>query len=364
MSAINDNQLSVSLNEMSINEMGFSFVYPLEIRQMVLVVPEAMPYVGFAAYIRVLGTFDLLGYSALTIVITILFLSFIRFNRRKKFQFFESVCDVLNLLMNDNSFIRYQRLSSIEIMVILPLTFLGLIVVNGILSAFQSYLTQPISRPQIESAEDLYNSPLDVYTYAEVVAEEAIGDLKSQFERGNWNDRVKIGDVPELSHRLRSFDRSISQLVELENALVFESVQKQLNIYGYHIPRLRLTSTMGAYYVNTDFPFMERVNEIIHWTSQSGLREKWQKLKEKSLEEDFFEENRFNFRNSKKLSSNQDSDSLNEMTVFVVCGWVVGTIVFIIEIFWKKISESKKTLQSSSLNHGMLDDQADFHVLP
>lgn len=73
---------------------------------------------------------------------------------KRKFSFFETVADVINLLMNDNEYIRYQQLSAIELWIVVPLIFVGLIFVNGILSAV---------RPQIDTMDDLYASPFYIY---------------------------------------------------------------------------------------------------------------------------------------------------------------------------------------------------------
>lgn len=52
--------------------------------------------------------------------------------------------DVFNLLIFDNGFINYQSMYSVENFLIVPLTFVGLVFINGILSNYISYITQPV----------------------------------------------------------------------------------------------------------------------------------------------------------------------------------------------------------------------------
>lgn len=77
---------------------------------------------------------------------------------------FQSEADVVNVPMNDNGAIKYPFLSRYEACLLLPLTFVGLIFVNGILSSLQSFLTRPIRQPQINTVEDMYQSQILITT--------------------------------------------------------------------------------------------------------------------------------------------------------------------------------------------------------
>lgn len=65
---------------------------------------------------------------------------------------------LLNLVLNDNGAIDYQLLTCVEALLIVPLTFVGMIFVNGMLSNLQSYITNKIIQPQIDTVEDIYRS--------------------------------------------------------------------------------------------------------------------------------------------------------------------------------------------------------------
>lgn len=99
------------------------------------------------------------------------------------------MADVLNLLMYDNVSIQYQKLYLIKVFLILPLTFLGLVIVNEILSALQSHLTQPFMKLQIDSIEDIYNSSIPISTVNLQQATLCVLYLKN-ITGYNWNDNV------------------------------------------------------------------------------------------------------------------------------------------------------------------------------
>lgn len=161
---INGNGLVVTSFGFSLEEGEIAgFTYPFATIHLVVIAPEALPYDGFGAYLRAFTTGKILFFLIITIAAIIIFLCYFRFKRQNQFSVFESTVDVLNLLMNDNGNIAYRQLSNIEVMLLVPLTFAGLIIVNGLLSALQSYFTRPIFRPQIDSAEDIHNSPFCVY---------------------------------------------------------------------------------------------------------------------------------------------------------------------------------------------------------
>lgn len=134
--------------------------------------------------------------TSVTLLI-IVALGIARFMKHGKFHFVNAVVDVINLIMNDNDNIKYQRLSTVELFIVVPLTFAGLIFVNGILCALQSYVTRPLKQPQIDTIGDIYKSSLMI---AARDRNEAINVLTEQFEE-DWTGRVNddILNFMELS---------------------------------------------------------------------------------------------------------------------------------------------------------------------
>lgn len=130
-----------------------------------LLVPEALPYSEFTSYLQTITSDPFFGYSLIAITIVILILTTFRYIDYKKIVFFESTADVLNLLINDNGNIQYRKLSRIEILLIVPLTLMGFVIVNNVFSTLQSYLTRPYLKPQIKTIEDIYQSQLLILTH-------------------------------------------------------------------------------------------------------------------------------------------------------------------------------------------------------
>lgn len=82
-------------------------LYPMEVLLMGLVVPEALPYAEFAAYLQTITSDELFGYSIATIAVVMVLLTWFRYIKQKRILIFQSVTDVLNLLMNDDGAIKY-----------------------------------------------------------------------------------------------------------------------------------------------------------------------------------------------------------------------------------------------------------------
>lgn len=144
-----------------------TYLYPMNFETEVLAVPEARPFPEYIAYLRSIASASFFGYSFATILTVTVLLIVVRYIRRKKIQLFQCTADVSNLLMNDNGFINYRQLSRAEGCLIVPLTFTGLVIVNGILSSLQSYVTRPIMESDIDTIEDLYKSPLPICIVSE-----------------------------------------------------------------------------------------------------------------------------------------------------------------------------------------------------
>lgn len=104
----------------------------------------------------------------------------------------QSVADVFNLLLNDNEHIKYRQLFRVECFVIVPLTFVGLIVVNGILSALTSHLTRPTFQPQINTAEEIYNAKLNIVTMNDVWKSTLVAQFSSHTNYSDWDKRVIV----------------------------------------------------------------------------------------------------------------------------------------------------------------------------
>ncbi len=126
-------------------------LYPFYMEPMHVIVPEALPYSDISAYLMAIISTNLFGYLLVSISLVVLLLLVFRYIKQKKILFIRSITDVFNLLMNDNGSVRYSRLSSLELMLIIPLTFVGLVFVSGILSALLSFATRPVQQHQMNT---------------------------------------------------------------------------------------------------------------------------------------------------------------------------------------------------------------------
>lgn len=306
-------------------------VYPLSMSPVVICVPEAAPYPEFSAYLRTVSSDKFFSYSLITIVTVIVLLSIVRYIKQKQFLFFQSAADVLNLLMNDNGYINYQQLSRVEVFVIVPLTFVGFIIVNGIFSILQSYLTRPILQHQINTLEDLYGTPLPIITWDRNWKDILVDELTMRTKNMDWREKVIALPEYEFIEQTGMYNRSISFLTDSGYAQSLLSIQKQFDIKGYHNTRIQIASAIFSFFVNERFLFFDRLNEILFRMDNAGLYNLWWEMHEHEI---------MLKKNIEILKVNSADDDVDEfgLMIFVFYGWLASAIVFVLEIIWKNLN--------------------------
>lgn len=310
-------------------------MYPIDVIPMVIVVPEAQPYSSFTAYIQTVTSDQFFGYALITIVLTMLLLGIVRYIQQKTIFFFRSVTDVLNLLLNDNASINYGKLSVVECCLIVPLTFMGFIIVNGILSNLTSYLTKPQHQPQVNSVEDIYRSENPISVWNEHWQHKLATMLTMQSNHTDWSDKVVVRDGLLLFEQFTLFNRSVSFLEDLNYVKSLLRIQKRLNIKGYHIPDARMYKYLLTYPINRAFPFTDRFNEIVGRIVSAGLYDRWLREAVGAFEQDVVK------KNLKVLKVREGIDRF-PVPVFIVYGWIASIIVFAVESIWKRLKLSRR----------------------
>lgn len=308
-------------------EQQLSYLYPINMETEVIAVPESLPYPEFIAYLRSITSKTIFGYSIITILLNVVLLCTIRYIKRKKIVIFQCAADVLNLLMNDNGFIKYRELSSSEVFLILPLTFTGFVIVNGILSTLQSCVTQPIIQPQIDTIEDIYKSSFPIFTTSKYWASELPSVLGNLSKHGGWTNKVHFKRSAELLPQIFTYNTTISILLFKSHVKILLEHQKRLHIRGYHIPtQMYVFKFLTSYHINADFPFIERFNEIIHRLQSAGLYDRWTGELYSEVKNKVFSANR-----SDDMGKREESET-EMFPKIIIYGWIVAIIVLIFEI--------------------------------
>lgn len=313
-------------------------VYALTRLSYVLLVPEALPYSGFTAYLIAISSDTFFGYFFILLVGIILLLIVIRYINHEKCIFFESVADVLNLLMNDNGAIKYSRLAYSEMYLIVPLTFVGLVVVNGILSILQSYITRPIALSQIKTAEDIYESNLPVLVWEDSWKNEVVSVLENHTKFKYWDDRVVVVPYEEIKVGSCQFNRSISFLTYTDIKDVLLNVQRRLNLKGYYDTQIQIANFLFAYRVGDSFIFFDRLNEILLRIQSAGLYDIWERQKY-AWAIQFL--SRDNLKRIEAIGKTEEDEL--PFPIFIVYGWLCSVIVFGLEIIVNKF-KSKRSI--------------------
>lgn len=321
------------------NEPGYIYrsvnLYPMIVEDFVVMVPEAAPYSGFAVFLLAATSNEILLYSIIAIGVTMILLSCFRFIKRKNILFFQSGADVLNLLMNDNGSIKYRDLYRVEAFIIVPLTFIGFIIVNGILSSLQSYLTRPYMQHPINTIEDIYKAKLPIVNTNPLLIHHAIQVFNNMTKRNDWKDRLHVQNGQKMEQEIRKMNKSMSFIWPHYRATILQDFQKRINVRGYRISNIRFFKYVGSYPINGHFPFTQRINEIINRIRSSGLHQKWWKETQTMIVRDEV------FLNRVPVNTAIDTQSF-AVPEFIVYGWILSLLVFVFEIIWKNVIKRQK----------------------
>lgn len=243
-----------------------------------------------------------------------------------------SVTDVLKLLMNDNVHIKYQKLSRAEFFVIGPLTFVGFVIVNGILSNIKTYLIRPVLQSQILTLEDIYSSPYHIATYTQVWQKKLTDVLTHETKHQDWGDKIIAFEIACLNNYLFSFNTSMVIYLPDSYLNFILEAQKRLNIRGYYNTQICMHRTPLLHYLNEKFLFFDRFNEIYHRLYSAGLMDLWYRNTSHL-------QLRLQTGHSKHIEGN-DVQRM-ELPMFIVYGWIASAMWLIIEIIWKNFLFSR-----------------------
>lgn len=309
-------------------------VYTLEQYSQVVIIPEASSYSDFSTYSAVILSSAYFGYFVILLVGLIVLLVIIRHINQQKLLLFESMADVINLLMNDNSAVKYPQLPRSEMYLIVPLTFVGLVVVNGVLSIFQSYVTRPIDQPQIKTVNEIYEHKIPILTWNLYWKDITVSALKDQSKFNDWDDKVLMRDWDTVTKQIWRYNRSAAYVVFVywKDALI--KVQKSLKMKGFYDPRIVVGCYLSSYRVGDSFIFIDRLNEIIHRYQSSGLYELRDRQFTAGQEKYILQQ----LQNEiKENSPSLQADTLSDFPISIVYGWFCSAIVLVSEILWKKL---------------------------
>ncbi len=159
--------------------------------------------------------------------------------------------------------------------------------------------------------------------------------LRSYTKLPDWNKRIVGTTDGILLDEISMYNRT-AFIVSSTTANLLIETQKRLNIRGYYNTLIRAGYMAHSFSsINNKFVFWERLNEIIHAIQCAGLYDHWER-------QNYFT---FELRNMKQslerlaaLKDNQRSVNSLDFPIFIVYSWLAGTIVFVLEIIWKKVS--------------------------
>lgn len=305
-------------------------LYPMSMDPLIIVVPEASPYPEFVIYLRTVSSSAFIGYALVIVVAVIFLLSYFRYIHRKRCFIFQSMIDVVNILANDNASIKYQELSRVEALLIVPLTFAGFMIVNGTVSILQSYMTKAFIQPQVSTIDEVYRSTFPILTDFDFIGNTSVDVLNTISNVGNFSSRIKSMEPWEYDREVQMFNTSVSFIMTLPYAQNLVRLQKQLGIRGFHITDIYLYREIGSFNVKDAYPFISRFDEIIGWLRNGGLYAKWE-------QDDLLLLERIIRKNLKENQADHQTDNAEiPMPTLVLYGWCCSICVFIVEIVWKK----------------------------
>lgn len=311
-------------------------VYPHRMALLLILVPHSQPFPNFVAYLKNATWTRLFVYTFFVISLSSLSLIISGYLKQEKLPVAQRIADVINLLINDNGYIKYGDLNLADIFVIVPLTFTGLIVVNGVLSIFQSYLTVPIYERQIDSLEDLYRSRTQILTN-EIFSDAIIELFENVTKFGEWNYKVSRTNSGQVREGLEAFNSSVAFLAMDHESQMYLKAQQRLDLKAYHLLAERsLGKWMLVFQPLEEFPFVERIEDITQRLQSAGLIDKWLNDGNQEAVESIVRRNRALKRNSFNASDSSEFH-IPDAILLASFGWLVSLIVFACEIIWNKL---------------------------
>lgn len=313
-------------------------VQTLALARTIVMVPEALPYSDFSTYLRNAGSGMVCGCAVTSIMAAILTLIFVRYIELKKVSVLRSAVDIFQLAMNDNMSIKYRELCRSEASLIVPFTFVGLIVVNGVLSNLKSHLTRPLIQSQINTVDELYRADYPIYVLDLEWRDRFLEyfSSRSKYAYEDWSSKVIYLKGYQAYGNV--FNRTMAFQMSKTAANVLLQVQKLLNVKGYYDPDLRVSSRPYSYQVNETFLYFERLNEIILRMQSSGLFDWWTLRDLKIYEGKILRQNAHRLG---QVAEEVDAGWPGYLT-WITYGWIAALIVFVCEIVWKKIERKRK----------------------
>lgn len=328
-------------------------MYPYRQEFLVLTVPHAHRYSDVAMYLQS-GTWTMLFVIAFIVIVTSSLLLIVSsYIQRRKIVTLQCVADVVNLLVNDNAGIRYQNLHRADIFIVVPLTFAGLIVMNGIVSLFQSFITSPIYEPQINTLEALYKSSVPIVELDPVWANEFVAILTGITKYNNWRDKMYL---TTFINNVNTSNRAYPITAKFQfkgDAQAFLEVQKRLSLEWYHmISDTFLARYLFAFKTSPEYPFIDHINGILHALNSGGISSKWEKYAEERYVEKLYKED----YDLQFYHDNESDVRKFAVPTVVWIGWIASTIVFISEIIWNRVTLSYKSYKIRKWRISSVDD--------
>ena len=163
--------------------------------------------------------------------------------------------------MNNNGSINYSELNGADVYVIVPLTFVGLVVMNGVLSVFQSYLTLPLYEHQISTIDELFQSSVPILEDESIFWINRTNEILEKVSgHDGWRDRIYRTDFQDEAEK---FNNSVAFFLLNSQAQMYMEAQKQLDIKAYHLMTgITFDIFYSVFQVSDHFPFnQERMNE-------------------------------------------------------------------------------------------------------
>lgn len=319
-------------------------IYPYRMITKVLLVPHARPYSGFVEYLQNSTWKLFFAYAFIVVAAASLLLTISGYWQTKKFSLMQCVGDVINLLLNDNGTIRYGQLHRADIYVAVPLTFTGLIMMNGIVSVFQSYLTVPIYERQINSIEDLCESSTPILAEEYFWTRRTIATLTDLSPHSDWKDKVHATYYESRKSELDNFNNSVAFATFLDEAQWYLKAQERLNLKQYKLlADVNLYTFFVTLHLRNDFYLLDPINDLVHLTQSSGILAKWlRENDEKQVERVWKASIRLKLKND---CDEREDVVFNAVPPVIWYGWATSVVAFVCEITWNKTRSQIKTMK-------------------
>lgn len=298
------------------------YTYPVGNEKYILLLPSAVPYNEFQAFLKNFTTHNSIVKIIVPIMLIIAILWTFKAFKYRESMLFRSVVDVLGLLFTlDVNGTRNCTDMDVRLFVI-SLSVGGFFFMNTILSLFISLLMQPIMQSEINTYDQFDQTSLKIKVPNLEFLPHML-DLAALNKRA-WKNRIEVAKSSNDNiYQIYTYNTKYAYYFSSTRTYLLLQRQKYFSLRGFHVPQESLGTALNAYAIGARAPFRERVDYLIMQAFSVGLYDKWTRDTYTNLTKSGY------FDRFKIVK--EEPEQIFAIPVIILYGYLLSIVVFLFE---------------------------------